>query len=229
MDVAVPTNMRVGLAQNVVAEKGWALSAEQVKGSLGRPESLSSTFARIKSAGRRLSRVAACSLSSAGEGIPGRWSASTAGERYGQEARFLLRLRRAIRDGRASRSKAQALTHSRHMQGGLQAWKSVGGSLRKLHHLGGGWRPSASRRPRAATSRFWLSAMAAQQSPSGPCPRASPDNTSVPLASSGSDVTAGPGQNPERPQPIPKMLGPMTGVYRAVSQPEVETDPREED
>ena len=38
MDVAVPTNMRVGLAQDVVAEKGWALSAEHVKGSLGRPE-----------------------------------------------------------------------------------------------------------------------------------------------------------------------------------------------
>jgi glyoxylase-like metal-dependent hydrolase (beta-lactamase superfamily II) len=38
MDVAVPTNMRVGLAQDIVAEKGWALSAEEVRGSLGRPE-----------------------------------------------------------------------------------------------------------------------------------------------------------------------------------------------
>jgi sulfur dioxygenase len=34
MDVAVPTNMRVGLAQNLVADKGWALSAEQVRSLL---------------------------------------------------------------------------------------------------------------------------------------------------------------------------------------------------
>ena len=34
MDVAVPTNMRVGLAQNLVADKGWGLSAEQVRSLL---------------------------------------------------------------------------------------------------------------------------------------------------------------------------------------------------
>ena len=32
MDVAVPANMRIGLAQNIVAERGWALSAEEAKG-----------------------------------------------------------------------------------------------------------------------------------------------------------------------------------------------------
>ena len=31
MDVAVPSNMRVGLAQDIVAEKGWALSPEQLR------------------------------------------------------------------------------------------------------------------------------------------------------------------------------------------------------
>ncbi len=38
MDVAVPANMRIGLAQNIVASKGWSLSAEEAKGLLGKPD-----------------------------------------------------------------------------------------------------------------------------------------------------------------------------------------------
>jgi sulfur dioxygenase len=37
MDVAVPANMRIGLAQNIVASKGWSLSAEEAKELLGKP------------------------------------------------------------------------------------------------------------------------------------------------------------------------------------------------
>src|SRR6476659_2605945 len=35
MDVAVPANMRIGLAQQIVADRGWALSAEDAKAALG--------------------------------------------------------------------------------------------------------------------------------------------------------------------------------------------------
>ena len=35
MDVAVPANMRIGLAQKIVADRGWALSAEDAKAALG--------------------------------------------------------------------------------------------------------------------------------------------------------------------------------------------------
>jgi sulfur dioxygenase len=35
MDVAVPANMRIGLAQQIVADRGWALSAEDAKALLG--------------------------------------------------------------------------------------------------------------------------------------------------------------------------------------------------
>ena len=38
MDVAIPTNMRLGLAQQIVAGHGWGLSAEQAKGLLGRTD-----------------------------------------------------------------------------------------------------------------------------------------------------------------------------------------------
>jgi sulfur dioxygenase len=38
MDVAVPANMRIGLAQNIVADRGWALSAEEAKPLVGAPD-----------------------------------------------------------------------------------------------------------------------------------------------------------------------------------------------
>jgi glyoxylase-like metal-dependent hydrolase (beta-lactamase superfamily II)/rhodanese-related sulfurtransferase len=38
MDVAVPANMRVGLAQDEIARKGWAVNPAEVRGLLGRPD-----------------------------------------------------------------------------------------------------------------------------------------------------------------------------------------------
>ena len=38
MDVAVPANMRQGLAQDEIARKGWALMPSQVMGLIGRPD-----------------------------------------------------------------------------------------------------------------------------------------------------------------------------------------------
>ena len=38
MDVAVPANMRIGLAQQIVANKGWSVGAEEAKSLLDRPD-----------------------------------------------------------------------------------------------------------------------------------------------------------------------------------------------
>jgi glyoxylase-like metal-dependent hydrolase (beta-lactamase superfamily II) len=38
MDVAVPANMRQGLAQEQIARRGWALSADQAKALIGKPD-----------------------------------------------------------------------------------------------------------------------------------------------------------------------------------------------
>jgi rhodanese-related sulfurtransferase len=38
MDVAVPANMRVGLAQDEIARRGWALSAREAIALIGRPD-----------------------------------------------------------------------------------------------------------------------------------------------------------------------------------------------
>jgi glyoxylase-like metal-dependent hydrolase (beta-lactamase superfamily II)/rhodanese-related sulfurtransferase len=40
MDVAVPANMRVGYAQEVIAQRGWAITAEDAMTLVGRPEVL---------------------------------------------------------------------------------------------------------------------------------------------------------------------------------------------
>jgi rhodanese-related sulfurtransferase len=38
MDVAIPSNMRQGLAQDVIAQRGWALTATQARDLVGRPD-----------------------------------------------------------------------------------------------------------------------------------------------------------------------------------------------
>jgi sulfur dioxygenase len=38
MDVAVPANMKVGLHQEEIARRGWALAAEQALGLVGKPD-----------------------------------------------------------------------------------------------------------------------------------------------------------------------------------------------
>jgi rhodanese-related sulfurtransferase len=38
MDVAVPANMRQGLAQEEIARRGWALSASEAQALVGRPD-----------------------------------------------------------------------------------------------------------------------------------------------------------------------------------------------
>jgi glyoxylase-like metal-dependent hydrolase (beta-lactamase superfamily II)/rhodanese-related sulfurtransferase len=40
MDVAVPANTRVGLAQEAIARRGWAIDAEQAMALVGRPEAV---------------------------------------------------------------------------------------------------------------------------------------------------------------------------------------------
>src|SRR5919108_4334385 len=40
MDVAVPANMRVGLAQDEIANKGWAVTAQQAMALVGQPNVL---------------------------------------------------------------------------------------------------------------------------------------------------------------------------------------------
>ncbi|HEX5213715.1 MAG TPA: MBL fold metallo-hydrolase, partial [Pseudolabrys sp.] len=51
MDVAVPSNMKIGLAQQEIARRGWALQAPQAIALVGRPDV---AFVDLREAGERL-------------------------------------------------------------------------------------------------------------------------------------------------------------------------------
>jgi rhodanese-related sulfurtransferase len=51
MDVAVPSNMKIGMAQQEIARRGWALSALQAIALAGRPDV---SFIDLREAGERL-------------------------------------------------------------------------------------------------------------------------------------------------------------------------------
>jgi sulfur dioxygenase len=130
MDVAIPANMRIGLAQNLVAEKGWALSPEQVKGLLQERNLVLIDLREEQE--RRKQGV-----------IPG--SLHVPYLRLEPEMKEDGLLQELAKDtdktlvfycafGERSAMAVQAaqkagLGTSRHMQGGIQGWKSIGGLL----------------------------------------------------------------------------------------------------
>ncbi len=95
MDVAVPANMRQGLAQDEIARKGWAITPDAGR----RPRRASRGSAR-RPAGTQRAREAwrhpglgACTLSRSAGQHPQGWRALRTGPLDRQEDRFLLRLR----------------------------------------------------------------------------------------------------------------------------------------
>ena len=60
MDVAVPANMRIGLAQKIVADRGWALSAEDAKAMLRDQDIALSTCAKTRTRSATASSQARC-------------------------------------------------------------------------------------------------------------------------------------------------------------------------
>ena len=127
MDVAVPSNMRVGLAQDIVAQKGWGLSPEQLRDRLEQGQ------------------VALIDLREDQERkkhgiIPG--SLHVSYPRLAPELETGGLLQQLARDsrkelvfycayGERSAMAVQAaqkagITAARHLQGGLAAWKSAG-------------------------------------------------------------------------------------------------------
>jgi rhodanese-related sulfurtransferase len=128
MDVAIPANMKVGLAQDEVAKRGWALTAADVLGLLGRAD------------------IALIDLRERGERdkhgvIPGSLHA-----RYPDLNQYIVpggmlyelaaskRLLFYCAFGERSAMAVQAaqsvrLSSACHLQNGLDAWKRAGGPL----------------------------------------------------------------------------------------------------
>jgi rhodanese-related sulfurtransferase len=130
MDVAVPSNMKIGLHQQEVASRGWALTAAQALALLGRPDV---AFVDLREAGERLKHGS----------IPGALHAPYVGlqDNIGSGG-MLHELARAADKrlvfycayGERSAMAVQAaqdagLLAALHIEGGLDAWKRAGGAL----------------------------------------------------------------------------------------------------
>jgi sulfur dioxygenase len=130
MDVAVPANMRIGLAQNIVAGKGWSLSAEDAKGLLGKPNvaliDLRETQERKKYGaipGSLHVPYPDIADSLKPDGLL-QQLASAAGKKLVFYCAFGERSALAVQEAQAS-----GLKSSRHIHGGMQAWQAAHGPI----------------------------------------------------------------------------------------------------
>lgn len=130
MDVAVPANMHVGLHQEEIARRGWALSATAASGLLGRPEV---AFIDLREKGERskhgiIPGSVHAPYPELQENIaPGglvHELASATGKRIVFYCAFGERSAMAVQAAQDA-----GLTAACHIEGGLAAWKKIGAPL----------------------------------------------------------------------------------------------------
>lgn len=130
MDVAVPANMRQGLAQEQIARHGWALSAERAKALIGKPD-IALIDLREKRERERHGEIPGAlhlpypelqeSISPSGVLHV---LAATPGKTLLFYCAFGERSAMAVQAAQDS-----GLSCARHIQGGFDAWKKAGGPL----------------------------------------------------------------------------------------------------
>jgi rhodanese-related sulfurtransferase len=130
MDVAVPTNMRIGLAQDIVTERGWTLTADEAKGLIGKAEIALIDLREDQE--RRKDGIIPGSLHVPYPAVEESLKADgqlqhlvkAGGKRlifyctYGQRSAMAVQA-----------AQAAGLGTSRHIQGGMQAWQQAEGPL----------------------------------------------------------------------------------------------------
>ena len=128
MDVAVPANMKVGLAQGEIARRGWAMNAEDALALVGRPDV---AFIDLREDTERAKHgVIPGSVHAPYPNLPadiapgGKLQELAAGKRLVFYCAF----------GERSAMAVQAAQHARlesscHLQGGIDAWKKADGPL----------------------------------------------------------------------------------------------------
>jgi sulfur dioxygenase len=130
MDVAVPSNMKVGLAQQEIARRGWALDAPAAIAMTGRPDM---AFVDLRETSERMKHGS----------VPGALHAPYGDLQNNLRAGGLLRELARVNDkriifycafGERSAMAVQAaqdagLTSTLHVEGGIDAWKKAGGAV----------------------------------------------------------------------------------------------------
>jgi sulfur dioxygenase len=134
MDVAVPANMRVGLAQEEIARRGWAMSAAEAVTLIGRPEVALIDLRELRE--RAKHGVIPGSLHApyselAAQVRPGGMLnelARATGKRIVFYCAFGERSAMAVQAAQEA-----GLASARHIHGGLDAWSKAGGPLDRAY------------------------------------------------------------------------------------------------
>jgi len=132
MDVAVPANMHIGLAQKIVADRCWALSADDAKAMLQEPDialvDLREDHERTRDGvipGSVHVTYPDMRASLQADGLL-QQLARASGKRLIFYCSFGLRSAMAVQAAQAA-----GFDSARHIHGGLQAWRNAEGPLRK--------------------------------------------------------------------------------------------------
>ncbi|HEV7463684.1 MAG TPA: MBL fold metallo-hydrolase [Methyloceanibacter sp.] len=130
MDVAVPANMRIGLARDIVIGRGWTLTAEETKEVLGRPEVALIDLREDQE--RRKDGIIPGSLHvpypDVEESLKADGLLQQLGKAGGKHLIFFCTYgQRSAMAVQAA--QAAGLSTSRHIRGGLQAWRQAEGPL----------------------------------------------------------------------------------------------------
>ena len=126
MDVAVPANMRIGLAQDEVARRGWAVTPDE---ALNCSRAVDVVLVDLREPRERekhgtIPGSLHAPYPDLQENVQRRWDALRACRSHRETPRVFLCFRRALRDGRAGRARCWD-SSACHIQGGLGAWKKV--------------------------------------------------------------------------------------------------------
>ena len=132
MDVAVPANMRIGLAQQIVAGKGWAIGADEAQRLATQPDVALVDLRETQE--RQKHGVIPGSLHVPYHDVAGSLEsdgllqqlAKAAGKRLVFYCAFGERSAMAVQAAQAA-----GLTNTRHIHGGLQAWQQARGPVTK--------------------------------------------------------------------------------------------------
>jgi sulfur dioxygenase len=130
MDVAVPANMHSGLAQKIVADRGWAITAEDAKGMLSDQDVALIDLREMQE--RKRDGIIPGSLHVTYPNVRASLEADgllqqlvrSSGKRLIFYCSFGWRSAMAVQAAQAAR-----LESSRHIDGGMQAWKNAKGPL----------------------------------------------------------------------------------------------------
>ncbi|MEA2875145.1 MAG: sulfur dioxygenase, partial [Hyphomicrobiales bacterium] len=132
MDVAVPANMKVGLAQDEIARRGWAVSAKDALALVGRPDV---AFIDLREDTERSKHgVIPGSVHAPYPHLP--THIAPGGKLQELAASTGKRLVFYCAFGERSAMAVQAAQHARldsscHLQGGIDAWKKADGPLQR--------------------------------------------------------------------------------------------------